>query len=196
VHLRIIPPVLAQPAALAERSAPSRERPAGLPATAEIYREHHAFVWRLTARLGVPTAAIDDAVQDVFVVLHRRRDEFVGGSVRALLYGIARRVARDHRGRGRRETPLVADDVAPGPGLDEQLARRQAAAVLRAALAALDEDKRMAFVLADIEGMPMPEVAQCLEINLNTAYSRVRLARQLLQRAIARHRARDERRQP
>jgi RNA polymerase sigma-70 factor (ECF subfamily) len=154
-------------------------------------------VWRLAGRFGVPAAALDDVVQDVFVVLHRRHHELEArGSLRALLYGVTRRVARNHRERPQRATPLTADEQAHGPCPDEQLARRQAAAVLRAALDALDEDKRMAFVLADIEDMPMPEVAQCLEINLNTAYSRVRLARIFLQRAIARHRARDERKLP
>jgi RNA polymerase sigma-70 factor, ECF subfamily len=167
-----------------------------LPAIADIYRDHYPFVWRLTGRLGVPPGLVDDAVQDVFVVLHRRRHEFDGGSVRALLYGVVRRVARTYRTRAQREVLLVVDAAAGDPCPDEQLARRQAAAVIRGALDTMDEDKRMAFVLADLEDMPMPEVAQCLEINLNTAYSRVRAARQLLHRAIARHRARDERRQP
>lgn len=153
-------------------------------------------MWRLTGRLGVPAGAVDDAVQDVFVVLHRRRHEFDGGSIRALLYGITRRIARSYRDRARREVLLPVDERSFGPGLDEEVARRQAAAVLRDALDAMDEDKRMAFVLAEIEDLPMPEVAQCLEINLNTAYSRVRAARQLIQRAIARHRARDDRRLP
>ena len=171
-------------------------RAAALPAIADLYRDHYEFVWRLTGRLGVPPGAVDDAVQDLFVVLHRRRHEFDGGSIRALLYGITRRIARTYRERARREVELAVDEASGGPGPDEQVARRQAAAVLRDALDAMDEDKRMAFVLADLEDLPMPEVAQCLEINLNTAYSRVRAARQLLQRAIARHRAREERRLP
>lgn len=168
-----------------------------MPAVAAIYREHYEFVWRIVGRLGVPARAVDDAVQDVFVVLHRRRDELdARGSLRALLYGIARRVARTYRDKDRREALLTVADEPIGPCPDEEVARRQAAAVVRDALDAMDEDKRMAFALADIEGMAMPEVAQCLGINLNTAYSRVRAARQLLHKAIARHRARDTRRQP
>ncbi|PCC73972.1 RNA polymerase sigma-70 factor, ECF subfamily [Nannocystis exedens] len=200
MHDGSIPPVLAPPAALGDPAPRAHDGPhaAALPAVAELFREHYEFVWRLTGRLGVPAAVVDDAVQDVFVVLHQRRHEFaVRGSVRALLYGITRRVARRYRERAARHVELVDDPREPaGPGLDEELARRQAAAVLRDALAGIDEDKRMAFVLADIEGLPMPEVAECLEINLNTAYSRVRVARQLLQRAIARHHARALRRAP
>lgn len=200
MHDGSIPPVLAPPAALGDPVSRAHDGPeaAALPAVAELFRDHYEFVWRLTGRLGVPAAVVDDAVQDVFVVLHQRRHEFaVRGSVRALLYGITRRVARRYRERAARHVELVDDPREPaGPGLDEELARRQAAALLRDALAGIDEDKRMAFVLADIEGMPMPEVAECLEINLNTAYSRVRVARQLLQRAIARHHARGHRRTP
>ncbi|MDC0723704.1 RNA polymerase sigma factor [Nannocystis bainbridge] len=199
MHDGDIPPVLAPPAALGDPASRAHDgsHAAALPAVAELFRDHYEFVWRLTGRLGVPAAVVDDAVQDVFVVLHQRRHEFaVHGSVRALLYGITRRVARRYRERAARHVELVAEPEPAGPGLDEELARRQAAAVLRDALAGIDEDKRMAFVLADIEGMAMPEVAECLEINLNTAYSRVRVARQLLQRAIARHHARDSRRTP
>lgn len=197
MHYRAIPPALAPLSALGDPLTREGSRALALPAVAELFRDHYEFVWRVTGRLGVPPAAVDDAVQDVFVVLHRRRHEFdARGSIRALLYGIARRIARTYRERARRELALVIVDTPADPAPDEELARRQAADVVRRVLDAMDEDKRMAFVLADIEGMPMPEVAQCLEINLNTAYSRVRAARQLLQRAIARHRARDERTRP
>ncbi|MDC0668068.1 RNA polymerase sigma factor [Nannocystis radixulma] len=199
MHDRSIPPVLVPSAALGDPATRAHDSPraAALPAIAELFRDHYEFVWRLTGRLGVPAAVVDDAVQDVFVVLHQRRDEFeVRGSVRALLYGITRRIARRYRQRAARHVELVVEPEPAGPCLEEELARRQAAAVVRDALDAMDEDKRMAFVLSDIEGMPMPEVAECLEINLNTAYSRVRVARQLLQKAIARHHARAARRTP
>lgn len=198
-HYRTIPPVFAPSAGLGDPPAHAHERAGApaLPAVAELFRDHYEFVWRLTGRMGVPAGAVDDAVQDVFVVLHQRRHEFdARGSVRALLYGITRRVARRYRERAAREVELDLDAEPAGACPEEEVARRQAAAVVRGALDAMDEDKRMAFVLADIEGLGMPEVAECLEINLNTAYSRVRAARQLLQKAIARHHARDARRTP
>ena len=90
--------MLVPPAAIADSETPPRReevRAAVLPGIEQLYRDHYAFVWRITGRLGVPAAAVDDAVQDVFVVLHRRRHEFDDrGSIRALLYGITRRVAR------------------------------------------------------------------------------------------------------
>ena len=64
----------------------------------KIYAEHVAMVWRALRRLGVPETSIEDAVQDVFLVAHRRAGEFEGrSSVKTWLYGIALRVAKDHR---------------------------------------------------------------------------------------------------
>ncbi len=160
-----------------------------------LFREHHTFVWRVVRRLGVSDRSIDDAVQEVFVVMLRRRDELVQrSSVRGLLYGIARRVASRHRDTRRSTLSVLDPDNMPGCGRDAEqtLALDEAATVVREALASMDEDKRMTFLLADVEGMTMPEVADCMEVNLNTAYARLRSARLLLERAVARHRAREE----
>ena len=63
-----------------------------------VYREHYAFVWRSVRRLGVPDRELDDVVQEVFVIVHRRLAEFEGRSmVTTWLFGIAYRVVRDHR---------------------------------------------------------------------------------------------------
>jgi RNA polymerase sigma-70 factor, ECF subfamily len=160
----------------------------------QIYREHHAFAWRVVRRLGVPAEAVDDAVQEIFVVLHRRRAELdFSRSIRALVYGVARRVAR--RGRERlasRATLTLAPAPDPRPDPEARALLREKATVVRDALDAMDEDKRMTFVLSEIEGLSIPEVAECLGVNLNTAYARQRAARQLVRAAIARHLAREE----
>jgi RNA polymerase sigma-70 factor (ECF subfamily) len=169
------------------------ERPAGF---AQVYDEHFAFVWRTVRRLGVPERSVDDAVQDVFVVVHRRLGSFEGrSSVKTWLYGIARRVAHDHRRRvGRKERGEalpdgLMDPSSPAP--DRELERAQAARVLYAILEALDDDKREVFVLAELEQMTVPEIAEATGVNLNTVYSRLRAARQAFEQAVARHRARE-----
>jgi RNA polymerase sigma-70 factor (ECF subfamily) len=169
-----------------------------MPSLEQIYDQHHAFVWRVVRRLGVPDAGVDDAVQEVFVVMHRRREELrVEGSVRALLYGITRKIAKRHRDRaGRRAArlQLVPEPHAEAPDDPEtQMQLRQRAEIVRNALDAMDEDKRMMFLLADIEGLSVPEAAACVGVNVNTAYARLRAARQLMHKAIARHRARQQR---
>ena len=161
----------------------------------QIYREHHTFVWRVVRRLGVPDDAVDDVVQETFVVLHRRRTELDWSrSVRGLLYGVARRIAKRVRERSvNRPVLSLVPTADPGPDPEQRAHARQKAAVVREALDTMDAAKRLVFVLADVEGMTIPEVAQCLQINLNTAYARQRAARKLVAAAIARHRAKEER---
>ena len=68
-----------------------------------VFVHHFDFVWRSLGRLGVPPEGIEDAAQDVFLVVHRRLADFEGrSSLTTWLYGIALRVARDHRRRQRR----------------------------------------------------------------------------------------------
>ena len=168
--------------------------PTPLPSFEAIYEEHFDFVWRTLFHLGVPRSSLDDAVQDVFVVVHRRLGDFEARStLRTWIFGIARRVVRDHR-ESTRERPA---ESAPEPASDESgspfelVARAQAARALTALLARLDDEKREAFVLAEIEELPVPEVAEALGINLNTAYARVRAARLALERELTRLHAKE-----
>lgn len=160
-----------------------------------VYDEHFAFVWRSLRRLGVPPRALDDAAQDVFIVVHRRLAEFEGrSSVKSWLFGIARRVAHDHRRRiGRKERteelPETVEDVRSGnPAVDAE--RAEALRALHEILAAMDEDKREVFVLAELEQMTVPEIAEAISANVNTVYSRLRAARQVFEAAVARRLAR------
>jgi RNA polymerase sigma-70 factor (ECF subfamily) len=163
------------------------------PSLEQVYTDHVDFVWRSIRRLGVPPAAVEDAVQDVFLVVSRRLAEFEGRStLRTWLFAIVRRVARDHRPSRREvgDAELIERAVDPdAPSPSDRAAEAEGARLLHALLATLDDEKREAFVLADLEQMPVPEVAQALGLNLNTAYSRVRAARQDLDRALARLRA-------
>lgn len=158
------------------------------PAFAAMFRAHHDFVWRILRRFGVPEVALDDKVQDVFLVVYRRWSDLDPSTPpRSWLYGIARRVAADqHRGDRRRERRLAAvPEPPPLPPPDAHLAEGEAAAFLEAFLATLDEDKRAVFVLADLEGLSAPEIAAAVGANLNTVYSRLRLARQRFAAAVA-----------
>jgi len=165
------------------------------PSFAALYRDRFAFVWRNLRRLGVQEMALRDASQDVFVVVHRRLGEFSGsGSVEAWLYSILRRVAADYRRRSRRKdladtepAECVADEHEPGP--ERRATRSQAVQLLLCLLQQLDDDKRDLLVLVDIEGLSVPEAAQAVNCNLNTAYTRLRAARHGMQLALERHRA-------
>lgn len=147
-----------------------------------LYHEHADFVLRIARQLGAPAAQLEDLVHDVFLVVHRRLADYDDSraSVRAWLYGITRNLVHHRlRSDGRSERRLrLLPEPPPAHGPDEDLARAQASAAIDGFLAGLGEDRRMVFALIDIEGMSAPEVAHALAVNLNTVYSRLRLARQ------------------
>ncbi len=154
------------------------------------FRDHHDFVWRSLAQLGLASTEVDDALQDVFVIAYRRRADFDGRTaVRGWLYGIARNVALKHRertARGLARTAPVeaAATAASDDAVDLELARQEAAVLVERFLAVLDLDQRTVFVLAEIEGHSAPEIAAMVGSNLNTVYSRLRLARRRFARVL------------
>lgn len=155
-----------------------------------VYRDGFAFVWSTLLRLGVPRAAVEDATQDVFVVVHRRLADFEGrgAGLRSWLFTIVRRVAhRHHRGAERAERKLRAlARVETRPAaLDEVVDRRLTAALVLEALDELDFDKRVALDLHVFEGLTGPQIAAVLEIELETAYSRIKAARRGLERSLS-----------
>lgn len=149
------------------------------PTFEDAYDAYFDYVWRVMRRLGVRNA--EDAVHDAFLVVHRRLPDFEGRSaLKTWLYGIAVNVARDHRRLERRKGGLATlpDDLESDARTPEQLsADQEAVRLLDRVLSELDDDKREAYVLADVEGMNVPEIAQALGTNLNTLYSRLRAAR-------------------
>jgi RNA polymerase sigma-70 factor, ECF subfamily len=161
-----------------------------------LFDSHLAFVWRNLRRLGVAEPMIEDAAQDVFLVVHRRWNTWQPerSSVETWLFGIVLRIAQNHRRAQRRRLNwlLPAQDrmaLQETPSLDdgpaEILAQREAATIFERALAPLDEDKRAIFLMIDVEQMSVPQAAATLGINLNTAYWRLRKARIAFRRALA-----------
>ncbi len=153
-----------------------------------MYDAHVAFVWRNLRRLGVAPCDVEDRVQEVFVVAHRRMSTFEerGHGPRAWLFQIVLRVASEWR-RHRRRHPEDADGgVAQEleriePEQSEVIAQHEALERLDRALATLDVEKRAVLVLHEIEEMTAPEIAESLAIPVNTVYSRLRVARQQLE---------------
>ena len=176
--------------------------PAELRAFEAIYDEHLAFVWRSLRRLGVQGAALDDAVQDVFLVVHRRLPEFEArSSVKTWLFGIVLRVARTCRRSVQRKSPGTSGPGAPedpetladphGELPDALAEKTEAVRLLHEILDELGDEKREAFVLAELEQMTAPEISEALGVNLNSVYSRLRAARREFEQAVARRRAQD-----
>lgn len=151
-----------------------------------LYREHYAYVWAVLRRLGVD--AIDDAHQEVFLTVYRRRDTFdPTRPIRSWLVGIARRVAsRARRGQQRadRRRSALASVEASCPRRPALEGRVEAREFLARFLEHLDERHREVFVLGELEGRTGAEIARALDIKLDTAYARLRVSRARLKRAL------------
>ena len=163
----------------------------------EVYDEHFRFVWRSLRRLGVPESDVADAVQDVFLVVHRRLGEFEGRSkVTTWLYGICYRVARDRRrlAHVRRRADDDGDlDERPDERADVAAAaeRRQGLELLEGILDEMPIEQRAVFTLFELDAMGGDAIAEMLEIPVGTVYSRLRIAREQFRRSLSRMQARD-----
>ena len=158
-----------------------------VPDIARLYQAHARQVWRTLLRLGVSTAAVEDAVQDVFLTAHQRLAGFESRSNPSTwLVGIAVRVAANaRRSVTRRGVLRLLDDrlVDPKSGPDQRLEQQRSLLELEQVLATLPEDQREVVVLMDLEQLTAPQAAEALEVKLNTVYSRLRLGRAALSRA-------------
>jgi RNA polymerase sigma-70 factor (ECF subfamily) len=158
-----------------------------VPTLALLYEAHFEFVWRTLRRFGVPALEVDDATQEAFLVVHKKLNEISQvTNIRGWLFEVARRVAASWRSRAqvRREEPGldgVPERTTSQDTATEGIARRQARAMLGAALDELDEDKRAVFVLFELEQLPMHEVAQTVGCPLQTAYARLYAARKVIE---------------
>jgi RNA polymerase sigma-70 factor (ECF subfamily) len=154
----------------------------------------------------VDDAAVDDVVQNVFLVAYRRFpefrfDDFPGGrgSVKAWVFAILVRVVREHRRTTERKSPhsrlphTDPETLADSGHIDphEALAKAEAVRLVQQLLEELDDDKREVFVLAELEQLTAVEIADALGVNASTVSSRLRAARRDFERAAERHRRRD-----
>ena len=156
-------------------------------AAAALVRATQTEVWRLCAALGDRESA-DDLTQETYLRAFGALPRFEGrSSVRTWLLSIARRVCADAiRSRRRRRLTLVRDDVElealAGTDGADRLAEGSAVADL---LVRLDPDRREAFVLTQLLGLPYAEAAGVAGCPVGTIRSRVARARADLVAALA-----------
>lgn len=172
--------VLAQPPASTAMTEP-------IPSADERLRgmvtEHFDFIWRSLRGLGVPSASVDDAAQQVFLIASQKLSAIVVGRERAFLFGTALGVSANHR-RAKARRREIGDEEAvnaqldDAPNAEELLEMKEERALLDEILAAMPVDLRVAFVLFVLEGATAPEIAELLGVPPGTVASRVRRARE------------------
>jgi len=152
-----------------------------------MFNDHHDFIWRLVRRLGLSPGSADDAAQHVFLVAAERLSDIKVGSERSFLFGTALRVARSQSRSDRRW--VLEEDMdfrRSEAGRPEDLAdQHRALALMARILDGMTLDLRTVFILSELEGMTMPEVAALVEIPVGTAASRLRRAREAFRAAVA-----------
>jgi len=147
------------------------------PGFAELYAAQFRFVWSLAARLGVPPSVREDVAQEVWLTVHRRLHTLrPGASTRGWIAAITRKVAaRHHRTVHRAERKHLA--LALVDPQQSIVGERDSFALVDDALSRMDPGQREVFLLAHVEELRGPEIAEALDVPLNTVYSRLRLAR-------------------
>ncbi len=152
----------------------------------QLYEKHASFVWRTLRSLGVSRADADDATQEVFLTVFRKLGSFEGrSSLRTWLCGISVGVAKNHTRKVKRRSEV--DQALPKPGSATPEAGSEALDLVTRCLDDLDEALRIVFVLSELEQLTAPEIAEVLTINVNTVYSRVRVAREQFEASVTRH---------
>jgi RNA polymerase sigma-70 factor (ECF subfamily) len=152
----------------------------------QLYRDYFNFTFRSLRHLGVPASALPDAVQEVWLAVHRQLDGFEGrSSHQTWLFSIALNTARNQRRWHQRHARLtdLSDDLPDRYANPEQVhAKREALALVQEFLATLDEARRVLFICQLLEGLNADETAQLLGIERASVYHRVRDLRRTFMR--------------
>jgi RNA polymerase sigma-70 factor, ECF subfamily len=156
------------------------------PRLRRIVERHFDVLWRFLRRLGIPEADVDDAVQEVILVVARRLADIEEQSERSFVFSTAFRIASDMRRRAERRRE-VGDALLEGiesAGLDpEATMESQRLAVLFAqVLEQLSLELRVVFVLYELEDFTMAEIAATLGVPPGTVASRLRRGREAFER--------------
>jgi RNA polymerase sigma-70 factor (ECF subfamily) len=149
-----------------------------------LFAEHADTVAGWAARLGGPRVDIEDVVQEVFTIVHRRLDQFRGDAhVRSWLYGITANVVRQQLRKARRRRWFGRDrselpEPRPQPTPIEELEQRQRTIAVYRVLDAMRETNRTVLILAELEGLRADEIAELTGMKSATVWVRLHRARE------------------
>jgi RNA polymerase sigma-70 factor (ECF subfamily) len=147
-----------------------------------LYLEQGAFLWRSLERLGVRESDLEDVMQEVLMVVHRRASSFDSrrSKITTWLFGICLRVARGHRRRAyfrREKLHETVFDRAHERTPETDLEQRDLERKLKLILDQMSLEKRATFVLFELEGLPCEQIAELMGVPLGTVHSRIHSAR-------------------
>ncbi len=151
------------------------------PSFRDVFDTHYDYVWNSLRRLGVFPADLEDVTHEVFVRVHQHLSSYEPARpMRPWLFAFAFHAGSDYRRLARHRANVELDAVDPvdqARDPEEQLSQHEAMRLVDEALQAISLTNRAVFVMYEIDGASMKEIANALEVPLHTAYSRLRLAR-------------------
>ena len=173
---------------------PSETRPRATMEFHTVFQFHGPYVWHTLRRLGVHAGDLEDQTHEVFLQVYHQFAEYdPARPIRPWLFAFAFHKALKYRSRAQHRFEVIwhEGEVAdPNPTALDALLTKEAIDLAHAALSELELGQRAVFILHELDGCAMPEVAATLELPLNTAYSRLRLARAAFEKAARRLRVR------
>ena len=155
---------------------------------------HFAWLWRLLRRLGVHPSDVEDAAQQVFLVVGRRLRMIESGSEQSFLFGVALRVAIEFR-RVRRDVPTLDSELdvrKSSPSVKYLVNQHRARQVLSEILDGMPIELRTVFVLFELEQMTKSEISNIAGIPEGTVVSRLRRAREVFENRVKQRKAASE----
>lgn len=161
----------------------------------EVFEAHAEFVWAQLQRFGLRGTDLEDATQEVFVVVHRKLHTFDGTSkITTWLFAIALRVARSYRRRAwfRREQPCeepisAHEEDTPEDACERAEGRRR----LQRILDSMPIERRSVFVMFELEEMSCEAIGEFMNLPVGTVHSRLFKARQDFAERLAKENRRD-----
>jgi RNA polymerase sigma-70 factor (ECF subfamily) len=155
-------------------------------ALGELYDRYHQPLRRFIARATADAEDVDDLVHATFLAAAKSADRYDGrASCRPWLVGIAVQFLRRRRQAFGRFVAMLRA-LGRTSTIDPRAAL-QARGDVERALRLISEPKRIALLMAEVEGLTCPEIAAALGIPIGTVWTRLHAARRELRQALEGH---------
>lgn len=150
-----------------------------------IYREHAGFVYNVAFRILGHREDAQEIVQEVFLTVHDKLKDFrLESSFRTWVYRITANASLNwvkKMSKTKNKTSSLEDVVhepATSPEVEIKIKNEYHEKLVARLLAELNGDQRACVVLREIESLSYEEIAQALNININTVRTRLKRARE------------------
>lgn len=150
-------------------------------AFSELYNRHSTMIYAYCVRVLGDREAAADAFQETFIRLLQSAKRLIElENVKGYILRIARNLCLNEKKRRSIAPDVEFDESMYNPGVSRKAERDEMLGLIEMAVELLPIDMREAFVLREYDGLSYNDIAQVLNVRLETAKVRVFRARQRL----------------